>query len=320
PWPSIYSFWGLQNWGLIRHLWKAPKSVLVVNGWQFLINIVAIVAGKALGHTVCLRGESPIRLETTRSPRALFFRKIALGKILFRFVDFFLFLGQQNKKFYHLYGINDAQLIPSPYSVDNRRFREYQPANETEKAETRRTLNLPADKVLILFSGKYMPKKHPMDLLRASLQLPEDKCAIIMMGEGELRPEMEQFIRDHKRNNIVLTGFINQADIPRYYSTADIFVMCSDAFETWGLSVNEAMNLALPLVLSGETGCSEDLVRKGENGFTYPLGNVDVLAEKLQLLVANAELRQKMGEQSLRIVETYSYEQVISHLKTIPHA
>lgn len=319
PRPSLYSFWGLQNWGLIWHLWKAPKSALVVNGWQFLINIVAIVAGKLLGHIVCLRGESPLALEMKKSPRALRFRKVALGKMLFRFVDYFLYLGEQNKKFYQHYGVPESKLVASPYSVDNRRFQQFLSRSAEEKRALRRELSLPENQVIILCSGKYLPKKRPIDLLRASLALPPGKCTLVMMGEGVLRPEMEGFIEKNKLENVVLTGFVNQAEIPRYYAAADIFVMCSDAYETWGLAANEAMNLGLPLVLSDQVGCAEDLVEEGANGFTYPMGEVAVLAEKLNFLLADADFRDKAGRHSLRIIGRYSYEQIIQNLKNHVH-
>ncbi len=67
--------------------------------------------------------------------------------------------------------------------------------------------------------------------------------------------------------NVHLTGFINQSVIPKYYAIGDAFVMCSQEGETWGLSVNEAMNFALPIVVSDMVGCSEDLVEEGQNGY-----------------------------------------------------
>lgn len=313
PQPSLYSFWGLQNWGIIKHLWKSPKSVLVVNGWGYLINLVAIVAGKFMGHTVCLRGESPLLLEKQKTARSLRFRKVVLGKLLFRIIDCFLYIGQQNKQFYQFYQIPESKLIASPYSVDNQRFQSFLPKNEAEKQTRRRELGLPENRIIVLYSGKYIAKKRPMDLLKASISLPA--CAIVMLGEGELRPEMEQFISEHQLQDVILTGFVNQAEIPKYYAASDVLVMCSDANETWGLAVNEAMNLGLPVIVSDQVGSAQDLVKEGVNGFTYPMGNVAVLAEKLNLLLADSDFRTNAGRRSLEIIGHYSYAQIIQNLK-----
>ncbi len=316
--PSVYNFWGLQNWGIITRLWKAHRSVLVVNGWNYIICLVAIVAGRLFGHTVCLRGESPLSRELKKTRRGIALRRLLFGNFLFRLVHYFLFIGRENKAFYEFYGISDARLVFTPYAVDNARFRALLPQNSPEKKRLRQTLKLPESGVIILYSGKYMAKKRPLDLLEAFCLLDRPDCNLVMVGEGDLRPQMERFIAEKGLKNVRLTGFVNQTDIPRYYAAADIFVMCSDADETWGLSVNEAMNLNLPLVVSDETGCSADLVRHGENGFIYPTGDVRALAAFLDILIKDEKARLLASVASARIVSEYSYEKIIENLKAIP--
>src|SRR5207244_8617547 len=137
---------------------------------------------------------------------------------------------------------------------------------------------------IILYSGKYINKKRPLDVLKAFMALNKPDYWLIMVGEGELRKEMEALIRDNNVRNVILTGFVNQSVIPEYYAISDVFVMCSDIGETWGLSVNEAMNFNLPVVISDLTGCSYDLVYDGINGYTYKTGDVNDLAVKLRMI------------------------------------
>ncbi len=68
---------------------------------------------------------------------------------------------------------------------------------------------------------------------------------------------------------MTIAGFVNQQELPSWYAAADTLVLPSDSRETWGLVVNEAMAAGLPVVVSDAAGCSLDLVREGENGFTY---------------------------------------------------
>jgi len=318
PRPSVYGFWGLQNWGVVAYLLKAPQSVLVVNGWNYPVCLAAILAGRVFGHTVCLRGESPLTRELKKSKRSIRLRRFLLGNMLFRLVHYFLYIGSRNKGFYEFYGVPGPKLIFTPYSVDNERFIRLLPKDEAAKKALRRSLNLPESGLIVLYSGKYMPKKRPLDLLEAFARLDRPGCCLVMVGDGELRPQMEAFIESRRLAGVRLTGFVNQQDIPRYYAAADIFVMCSDADETWGLSVNEAMNLGLPVIVSDETGCAADLVRQGENGFVFPAGDVDALAACLGMLVRNDGLRASAGDASRRIIDEYSYQKIIDQLKTIP--
>jgi glycosyltransferase involved in cell wall biosynthesis len=129
---------------------------------------------------------------------------------------------------------------------------------------------------------------------------------------------LERYIAQNELENIHLTGFVNQSKVAEYYVSADLFVMCSQEGETWGLSTNEAMNFCLPLLLSDLAGSSVDLVEPGQNGYIFETGNIRDLTEKLDLLLSQPlEKLRAMGKISEDKVKQYSYQQIIEGLKTI---
>jgi glycosyltransferase involved in cell wall biosynthesis len=85
--------------------------------------------------------------------------------------------------------------------------------------------------------------------------------------------------------------------------------------ETWGLIVNEVMNAGRPVIVTDQVGCQTDLVHDGLNGFVYSAFDVDSLTECLRKLIENPGLRTTMGENSLRIIQQYSFEQDVSGLR-----
>jgi glycosyltransferase involved in cell wall biosynthesis len=129
---------------------------------------------------------------------------------------------------------------------------------------------------------------------------------------------MESFIAANQVKNVVLTGFVNQSKISEYYAIGDLFVMCSGAGENWGLSVNEAMNFNLPLVLSDLSGCADDLVKPGSNGYVFKTGNVAELAEKLKDVLLENKLTQAVS--SAELVQEYSYATVTKSLGALAKA
>lgn len=305
--PAKKGFWSLFNPGVFSFLKKQPRSLVVVHSWNFASQVMAIIGAKFYGHRVAFRGESNYLHEQAKNPIKKAIKNIYL-KGLFSFVDFFLVIGKQNQRFYEAAGIAPKRLISVPYGVDNARFQ--QAAAQNNRTKTRLALGLAETDFWVLFSGKFIPKKRPMDLLRAVAHIPAIK--LMMVGEGALRPEMEAFIADHQmKDRVLLTGFVNQREIPAYYAMADLMVMCSGTGETWGLSVNEAMNFCLPVVVSHLTGCAEDLVEPGKNGFIFETGNVTELTQQiLAIYQLPQQQRQAMGKQSLRIVSEYSYAQM----------
>ena len=140
-------------------------------------------------------------------------------------------------------------------------------------------------------------------------------AALVYMGEGALRKDIEQYIQEHNLKNVFISGFINQSAVSEFYSLADIYVLCSFS-ETWGLSTNEAMNFGLPVILSDAVGCAHDLV--DGNGYIFKSNDLDDLSTKLlQLLTAGKEKFTEMQKKSFEIVDKYSYREIVNNLQQL---
>ncbi len=312
-----FGFWSLLNFGIIKYLFKNRKAIIVIHGWAYATNILAILFGRLFGLNICLRAETPLNQELRKNKFFIYLKHKCL-KCLFYFVEYFLFIGNQNYLFYKKFGIAESKLIFVPYCVDNNRFKET--ARNVNKTELKELLfGIPPSYKIIMFSGKYIEKKRPLDLIKAFLLLNRNDVMLVMIGEGELRSVLEKYISIHNlKNKVKLTGFVNQTEIPKYYSLANVFVMCSGLGETWGLSVNEAMNFGTPIIVSDTSGCSNDLVKHGENGYVFREGNIEELSLRLSLcLDMNDEKLQIAKECNNSILNSYSYDTIINSLKKI---
>jgi glycosyltransferase involved in cell wall biosynthesis len=316
--PSIHGgFFGLVNFGIVKALFRERKSVIVVTGWGYLSYVLVILFSRLAGHTLCLRCETPLKQEKLHSPSKLLLRKVLLKQLMFPLINKFLYVGKQNAAFCKYYGAREEDLVFSPYSVDNCRFDRSFNELQGQKDKLRQSLGIPIEHLVILFSGKYIQKKRPLDLLKAFKLLNSKKASLVMIGEGELRKEMELFILENQLENVYLTGFVNQSLIANYYAVGDVFVMCSEQGETWGLSVNEAMNFELPIVASDLVGSADDLVSPGVNGFTFPCGNVAELHKILDKFLGDSSLAKTMGRESKKNISSYSYRVIKNNLQTL---
>jgi len=311
--PSINNgFWGLINFSIFKVLRNAPKGVVILHGWSCVSMILAFFAVKMYGHKIGIRGESPINREFQKSNFSRFIRK-ALFIPMFKFCDFFFYIGSNNKDFYKHYSVPEEKLFFTPYCVDNKRFTKEYLSGIDNRTEIRKSMGYEEEDKVILYSGKLIDKKRPLDLFQAFKYLETD-CRLIFMGDGHLRGALEQQIEQINFNDkVLITGFVNQSEIWKYYLSADVFVMCSDEDETWGLSTNEAMNFALPIVLYDSVGCSKNLVT--ENGYMVQKGDTKALAEAINNVLENEVVRQMMGQKSQQIISEYSYLKVIEGIK-----
>jgi len=304
-------FFRFINFGMIAELIKEPKSIIVVHGYHYFTHFMILMLGGLFGHTICFRTDVPQNHEIIKQGWKQKIKRFGLKHILFPRINYMLYVGTQNKLFYEGLKIPQNKLVSCPYAIDNNRFRNF----ICDQKEERKRLGIKQDEKIMVFSAKYIHKKRPLDLLKAFHRLNEKNVWLIFVGDGELREEMQNYIDQYKLEKVIMTGFVNQKEIPKYYAIADLFVMCSGQGEHWGLSVNEAMNFDIPLVLSDLTGCAVDLVDPGNNGYIFETGNIEELTKSIKSILVENSLSET--KTSKMIIDDYSYKSVLNGLKTL---
>jgi glycosyltransferase involved in cell wall biosynthesis len=163
-----------------------------------------------------------------------------------------------------------------------------------------------------MFSGKFIPKKRPMDFVRAIEKAVRRNPSIqgLMVGDGPLRASCENLVRE-RGAPIRFTGFLNQSQITKAYVASDALVLPSDGGETWGLVVNEAMACARTCIVSDRVGCGPDLVIPQETGSIFPLGDVEALANSMLELAGNPDHMISMGIDARSRLINYSVKTAV---------
>jgi glycosyltransferase involved in cell wall biosynthesis len=214
-----------------------------------------------------------------------------------------LYIGTENKRFFERYGMPRHRLYFTPYSVDNEFFQSEARRLLPLKSTMRERFGVRPKIPIILFAAKLIRKKDPKGLLEAFAAVrSSDECALLIVGDGPLKPDLEGFVREQAIPDVLFAGFVNQSEMPMAYAVADIFVLPSIERETWGLAVNEAMNFGLPIVVSDKVGCAADLVQDGVNGCIVSAGSSQALAAALKVLVSSPERRSDLGREAKRVI------------------
>jgi len=320
--PNVNRFFGC-NTPEIAHYIKAKKfDIFLVNGWYLKSYWQAIRTCHRIGIPVLVRGDS--QLYTSRSKLKRCTKEIVY-RIILRQFDGFLVVGQRTREYLLHYGVKPEQMYDVPHFVDNEWFREKSRMTMVERRTFRDKLGVGDKAALILFVGKFIPKKRPLDLVYALSLLKKSgvSAEAIFVGAGELEEKIRQLSRD--LGIIVrLPGFKNQSELPYYYAAADLLVLPSDG-ETWGLVVNEAMACGLPTIVSDAVGCGPNLIEEGKTGFTYPVGDINSLYRRIEQLITmiksgydfHPALRQKMDVYSLEAAVEGTVE-TVSTLVRVP--
>lgn len=277
--------------GLARAVRRA--DVVVIHGHSQPWMLYATGLCRAYGRPYLLRGEAWPEANVVGWRRLV---REALAYTSVRGAAGGLANGSYNACFYQHFGAK--AVYSAPYSVDTERFRRAAAGARHGRAQALAQLGLDPRRTTYVFAGKFIPKKRPLDLVRAVQQHPDDPN-LLMIGDG---PLLEQVRGEGAGLRLALPGFINQSDLPSILALGDVFVLPS-ILEPWGLVVNEALATGLLPVVSDRVGCAPDLVRGV--GEVFPAGDVKALAAAL-ILAGRRAPEEGWRIEAARRLETHS--------------
>lgn len=284
-------------------------DAVLVNGWHYKSAWQTIYACWKSGVKVMVRSDSHLHTERSMVKRAA--KWLTYPRFISRF-DACLAVGKWSRDYFLHYGALPKRVFIVPHAIDDRRFKIEAEFLQARRSELRKEDKLSESAVVLIFSGKFISKKRPMDFVWAIEQAVQRNPHIegVMVGDGPLRTACEDFVRE-RGLPIRFTGFLNQSQIIRAYVVSDALVLPSDGGETWGLVVNEAMACSRPCIVSDRVGCGPDLVIPQKTGFIFPLGDVGALADSMVHFSMNPKSLTLMGTNARSLLKNFSVETAV---------
>ncbi len=200
------------------------------------------------------------------------------------------------------YGIT-KNVFPIGLGVDTEDI--FYPADFATKIELRKKLNLPIDKVLLLFVGRFVERKRTDFLLNVWRQLTHiyDKAFLVIVGSGMGQHDSneEKIINIIKHcSNLVHRKFGPSLNPSEYYRACDILILPSNR-EGQPNVLLEAMACGIPVIGSDIPGIIE-LLHNKKNGLIFSVNNSKELSETIEELVENKELRINLGKEGRKLI------------------
>jgi len=164
----------------------------------------------------------------------------------------------------------------------------------------------------ILFLGRLERRKGLIYLIKAYYQLKQEipDSRLIVVGPGtRLRKPYEKWIKNRGLEDVVFTGYISEADKPRYFKTADVYCSPATSRESFGIVLLEAMAVGTPVVASDIDGYNS-VITHDKDGLLTPPRDTDSLARTLISVLKDEPLRQRLTAEALATAKKYSWEKV----------
>jgi len=278
-------------------------EVLWLHGWETPLMHKALLLARFLGTPVLMRGENSDLAMPDGTGIKGWFKRCYINWVL-SFCHAFLAIGTENKKYYLHRGISENQIFLTPYAVDNEYFEMKAKAAIPQRDKLRLKLGITPGKKIILFVGKFMPRKRPDVLVQAINSVDWEigkKPALIFVGGGEMETRLRTLVP-----NAIFLGFKNQSELASFYDIADVLVLPSER-EPWGLVVNEAMACGTAVIVSDQVGCATDLLND-ECGKVFSSGDVRALADSIVYCLLHSK---EMGEIAGSAIKKWGFSEDI---------
>ena len=271
--PVTTSTWSLAAAQLV---FRDAADVYLRSDYDTLGAVAFFYACKLKGVPVLYRGDTTLLHE---NKRWLDLKRMLLFPV-FQSSVYSLAVGKLAGEYALSMGVPMDRIVFSPHNVDTPYWTTSALKESPRKKEQHRRFGFPENVSVILFCGKLIEVKRPLDLAQAMSRLSSKRpVGFLVAGAGAQQGQMQDILSGCRDLYVHFTGFVNQSKLPEIYSAADVICLPS-ASETWGLVINEAMYFGCVPVVSDMVGCAPDLV--AEVGEIHPVGDIDAIVSNLE--------------------------------------
>lgn len=309
---SSFHFDILDNNGSKRNFFKALKNI---SSYDFMIAydparkpaMKAIMRCIAMGVPYFVNNDGAFI-----KPNLL---KDSVKRILFSNVAACFSSGKSATEYFHYYGVPYSKIVEHKFTSIRRNDIAKRPLSIQERSDQRKKLNLPEKKTVISV-GQFIPRKGFDVLLHAWCKITDD-IQLLIVGGGEERKIYESLIADLHLKNVQLIDFMPKEKLFEYYRASDLFVLPTRE-DVWGLVINEAMAIGMPVISTKRCNAALELLEDGVNGYIVEVGDEISLAERISEIMTNDTENMAMSEANIEKARHFTLEDIVcSHIATI---
>jgi len=225
----------------------------------------------------------------------------------YRRIDGAYYVGDNNRDYHRHYGIPDERLFPGMLPIDRERLLAQVPDRAEARRRVRERHGVPDEAFVVAFCGKFIPRKRAPDLVEAVAGLGGGERPVwaLLIGDGPERGALERLCEQKAARNVVVTGFVNQTEVPSYLASSDAIAVTS-AEDPHPLVVTEGSSFGLPVLASDAIGCvgEGDTARADVSTLVYPCGDAAALRAAIERLRSDPALHERLSSGAIEISKT----------------
>ncbi|MFO0858894.1 MAG: glycosyltransferase family 4 protein [Phycisphaerales bacterium] len=276
-----------KGFRLLQLLRQERVRAIVINGYMYSECWMTLAYAKLRGIPVFLAGDSNAATDITRKGLRGLIKKIVVGTFV-RSCAGVMPVGSLGVHYFEKYGAKTHRSFVVTFETDPK-LRE--PLSQERLSALRSRFGFDEGRRRILCSGRFVDVKRFHDAIDAFIAIADQRpdLDLVMAGDGPDRAALEARVPSHLRSRVIWLGMITDPDVVMDLYKGVHLLLHPSGYEPWGMVVQEAAAAGLPVIATGVTGASVDIIREGENGFIVPAGDVKAMSKAILAITDNAK-------------------------------
>lgn len=312
-----FTWFGLSHFhkfypSLFFELLKRDFDIVHVHGFRKFEVYAALLAAKLKKKKIVVSTHNPFVVEENSRKSFLNFliklHDATIGKIFSRFIDRVIILSKEEIPILEKFKIRKEKIALVPNGINELFFEKGNP----EKIIKDYGINPSKWKNIVVSAGRIHKVKGYQNLKHAVHKLKNVLFIISGADDGYLKTLKKLYAENE--NILFLERNLSQEQINNLFELGDLFVFPS-LHEAFGITLVEAMAAGLPIV-STNVGGPGDIVKE-DFGVLIDPKDLGLWASKIQWLLADPKLRDKMGDNARKTAKKYTWDKILSRTEKV---
>ena len=284
---------------VIKYLKKFKNDLIIVGGYSTATGMLAINYLNLYRISFVLNVDGGI----VKSENNF---KYKMKKHFISSATSWLSTGDKTDDYLIHYGAKAESIYHYPFSSIYKHEIIREPLSKKQKDKIKKKLGITGDKV-VLGVGSFIPRKNYLVLLRNWGEMDSD-VTLCLVGGGPEEDEYKRIIFEENLENVLLVPFQEKEALKEYYLCSDIFVHPA-LEEIWGLVINEALGMGLPIITTENCVAGIEVITNSENGYVVP-NNFEAIFNKINILINDEALVTRINYKNIDKAAKFTIEEM----------